>query len=76
MTPLERQTPPRFVVGRDADGFWAAMSADGREGGLFASRDEALKFARHAGAAVRRARGPVNLWIAKSRRASAGPSGG
>jgi hypothetical protein len=58
--------PVEFFVGRDARGFWAARSADGREGGLFASRDEAEKFARQArlqGACVARAApAPLDLW--------------
>ncbi len=40
-----RDSPaPRFVVGQDAQGHWVAMDADGREGGLFSSREAALKY--------------------------------
>jgi hypothetical protein len=45
MPPLE---VPLFSVGRDPMGYWVARSADGREGGLFVSRAEALKFVRKA----------------------------
>ena len=58
---------PAFVIGRDAEGFWAARSADGREGGLFVSRDEAEKFAKNlararGGGAVAGAGGTLSLW--------------
>jgi hypothetical protein len=64
-----RQAPvPCFIIGRDAAGFWAARSADGREGGLFVSRDEAEKFARGLararGGAVARSGEPLSLWRA------------
>ncbi|MCW2316562.1 hypothetical protein SAMN06265338_101389 [Rhodoblastus acidophilus] len=63
MNAFERsEDSPRFVIGRDTNGFWAARSADGQEGGLFVSRDQAEKFARERGAAVARKREPVRLW--------------
>ncbi len=42
------QETPQFLIGREEHGFWAARAADGREGGLFVSREEAEKFARQA----------------------------
>jgi hypothetical protein len=58
--------PVQFLVGRDARGCWVARSADGREGGWFASRDEAEKFARQArmqGAGVAKTvSAPLDLW--------------
>ena len=40
-----RKSPsPRFVVGQDDQGHWAALDTEGREGGLFASREAALKY--------------------------------
>jgi hypothetical protein len=35
---------PRFVIGQDEQGHWVALDAAGREGGLFASREAALKY--------------------------------
>jgi len=55
-----------FWVGRDEKGCWIARGADGREGGVFISREEAMKFVQTA-----RARGqgvakspsaPLSLW--------------
>lgn len=69
-TEVSQAPVPSFVIGRDAEGFWAARSADGREGGLFVSCDQAEKFAR----GLARARGgdvakafaksgePLSLW--------------
>lgn len=55
-----------FWVGRDENGCWIARGADGREGGLFVSRDEAMKFvqtARQRGHGVAKsASAPLNLW--------------
>ncbi|MBB4196444.1 hypothetical protein CCR94_20030 [Rhodoblastus sphagnicola] len=64
MTSFEliQSESPRFEVGRDANGFWMARSADGREGGLFVSRDEAEKFVRSRGALLIKKREPVSLW--------------
>lgn len=70
MFSTQRQTRPEtaieFWIGRDVQGFWTARGADGREGGLFVSREEAMKFAR---AARRRGQGvaknapaPIDLW--------------
>ncbi len=70
MFPALRQRPPEtaieFFVGRDAHGFWAARGAGGREGGLFVSRDAAMKFVRAArlrGQGVAKdAPTPIELW--------------
>jgi hypothetical protein len=69
MTSVKSANAPRpapFLVGRDEHGFWVARSADGREGGLFASRAEAEKFARQSrlqGAGVAYATSaPLDLW--------------
>src|SRR5262245_65781473 len=37
---------PLFLVGKDSHGNWVARDQSGLCGGLFAGRDEALKFAR------------------------------
>jgi hypothetical protein len=70
MTFTERQLSPdgaiEFVIGRDERGFWTARDVDGREGGLFISRDEAVKFAettrRRGHGVVKSADAPVRLW--------------
>lgn len=60
------ETAIEFWIGRDAQGFWTARGADGREGGLFVSREEAMKFARTArrrGQGVAKsAPAPIDLW--------------
>ena len=43
--PVSEQ--PHFLVGRDHGGQWVVRDAGGRGGGLFKTRDEALRFARH-----------------------------
>ena len=37
---------PDFIVGQDGDGHWLAVETHGRGGGLFATRDAALRYAR------------------------------
>jgi hypothetical protein len=59
-------SPPRFVIGQDKEGHWVALDSEGREGGLFASRDAALKYvAQETGGrrpvAVDAAK-PLSLW--------------
>lgn len=55
-----------FLVGRDENGFWVARGADGREGGVFVNRDEAMKFAQsvrpRGRGVVRTAAAPLNIW--------------
>lgn len=41
---IRKTSAPRFVIGQDDEGHWVAMDAEGREGGLFASREAALKY--------------------------------
>ncbi|WP_298354446.1 hypothetical protein [Rhodoblastus sp.] len=69
MSPTQRQrrheTQIEFWIGRDAEGFWTARGADGREGGLFVSRDAAMKFvtsARRGQGVARCAPAPIKLW--------------
>lgn len=38
--------PPTFLIGRDSKGNWIAQERAGACGGLFASREAALKFAK------------------------------
>lgn len=42
---LER-SDPAFFIGRNHSGFWVARDANGKSGGLFWSREAALRFAR------------------------------
>jgi hypothetical protein len=55
-----------FWIGRNEQGFWIARDVDGREGGLFVSREEALKYVRQIrqrGQGVARAAdAPLRLW--------------
>jgi hypothetical protein len=37
---------PAFFIGRNRSGFWVARDADAKSGGLFWSREAALRFAR------------------------------
>ena len=37
---------PAFFIGRNHSGFWVARDANGKSGGLFWSREAALRFAR------------------------------
>jgi hypothetical protein len=45
-SPLGSAAPPRFLVGRDAEGRWLALEAEGRGGGIFRSREAAWRYAR------------------------------
>jgi hypothetical protein len=40
------ETIPAFFIGRNHSGFWVARDANGKSGGLFWSREAALRFAR------------------------------
>jgi hypothetical protein len=55
-----------FWVGRDENGCWIARGADGREGGVFVSREEAMKFVRNARlrghGVAKNSSAPLNLW--------------
>ena len=39
--------PPHFLVGRDRNGQWVVRDRNGRCGGVFATRAEALRLAWH-----------------------------
>jgi hypothetical protein len=39
------ETIPLFFIGRDNNGLWVAREAGGRAGGIFLSRESALRFA-------------------------------
>ena len=48
-----------FVLGRNARGLWVVRESTGRKGGLFVSREAALRFARLEGSAER----PAVLYV-------------
>lgn len=51
-----RAAEPRFLVGRDRRGNWVVQDREGRCGGFFVNRAEAIRFATHEdGAGVRAA---------------------
>ncbi len=54
-----------FVIGRDADGHWLAVETHGLSGGLFRSREAALRYATfetdHRAGAVHLVNEPVAL---------------
>lgn len=70
MTLSDRQIPQdgaiEFLIGLDEHGFWTARDVEGREGGLFISRDEAVKFAEMARlrghGVAKSADAPLRLW--------------
>ncbi len=43
--PRPASPPPRFLVGRDPEGHWVAVEAQGRAGGLFRTCRDALHYA-------------------------------
>ena len=43
--PLPRRAQSTFRVGVDRSGYWVALDQDGRCGGLFVGRNEAIRFA-------------------------------
>jgi hypothetical protein len=59
-------SPPRFVIGQDEEGHWVALDSEGRAGGLFASRDAALKYVAQETGGRRPvaacAKEPLSLW--------------
>ncbi len=64
---FRKSSASRFLIGQDDQGHWVAMESKGREGGLFASREAALKYvAAETGraAAVFSAK-PLALWPAR-----------
>jgi hypothetical protein len=63
---FRKASPSRFIIGQDDQGHWIAMDYQGREGGIFASREAALKYVaaetgRRRGAALFSAK-PLALW--------------
>ncbi len=38
--------PLHFVIGQDGSGYWVVAEAHGRYGGIFCSKDAALRFAK------------------------------
>ena len=44
-SPGTHSRPPHFLVGRNSRGQWVVRDRNGRSGGLFDSRAEALRFA-------------------------------
>src|SRR5882672_286473 len=42
---MKTESSPLFLIGQNSRGKWIAQKQDGRCGGLFVSRDAALKFA-------------------------------
>lgn len=67
-----------FLVGQDGEGHWLAVETHGLGGGIFATRDGAVRYARdcigdHAGdarpapEAVRFADGPIRLFAPAAR---------
>jgi hypothetical protein len=38
--------PLHFVIGQDGSGYWVVVEAHGRSGGIFCSKDAALRFAK------------------------------
>src|SRR5262249_11426910 len=71
LAPQRLRPPSRFVIGEGGDGRWAALSEDGRAGGLFKKAKEALRYARvQAGSQpceVRFAADPLELVFAAAR---------
>jgi hypothetical protein len=43
-TDILNEAIPAFFIGRNQSGFWVARDADGKSGGLFWSREAALRF--------------------------------
>src|SRR5580700_2454641 len=62
-----------FLVGRDWRGRWAVSAASGQAGGIFVSRDAALRYARLETArrpgAVRQSSAPIRLALHNDRAA-------
>lgn len=58
---------PDFLVGQDGAGHWLAVETHGRGGGIFNSRDKAVRYARDEShgfpGAVRFAEAPIRLFV-------------
>ena len=66
-SPVSRHDAPvAFLVGQDGEGHWLAVETHGLGGGLFRSRDTAVRYARHESqslpGAVRVVEGPIRLF--------------
>ncbi|WP_158814182.1 hypothetical protein [Methylocapsa sp. S129] len=63
--PAEPPEPLNFVLGRDRGGHWIVQETHGLCGGMFASKDAAIGYARFEGAdresIISIAAGPVEL---------------
>jgi hypothetical protein len=44
--PLSRASKSYFLLGQDARGLWVVRESTGRKGGVFVTREGALRFAR------------------------------
>jgi hypothetical protein len=59
-------TASQFLVGQDVEGHWVALESSGRGGGLFVTREAAVKYAQgEAGrnsAALIYANAPLAVW--------------
>lgn len=42
---LGAQAPLTYLVGQDGDGHWVAVATGGRAGGIFRSRQDAIRYA-------------------------------
>jgi hypothetical protein len=64
-SPHQHQRQTTFVVGQDREGHWVVLETHGLGGGLFASREAALRYAvsetSHRTNAVQIATEPVEL---------------
>ena len=62
----QHDAPPAFLVGQDGDGHWLAVETHGLGGGIFRSRDTAVRYALHEShrlpGAVRIADSPISLF--------------
>ena len=43
--PLGAQGPLSYLVGQDGDGHWVAVETGGRAGGIFRTRQDAIRYA-------------------------------
>ena len=70
-TSRRQDSASRFVVGRDRRGHWTALSAGGLAGGMFTSKDAAIRYAQaEAGrspGAVRLSSVPLELTFKQGR---------
>jgi hypothetical protein len=64
--PFRKVGHSQFVIGQDAEGHWVAIGAQGGEGGIFVSREAALKYAAfemgQGADAVLQSNQPLSFW--------------